>query len=453
MQNKPQAYKTIFFGIEPPELLAQLKENLYVSVAISLTLVLVTAWLLWSTVPNNILWIWIGIQIGLAVVRIVTVQRLTVYAHKQQKFLHLKLFYTLIMFLIGLSWGGASILASLYSPEITLVVLALIIAGLTAGAVSTMSSVFSGFSSFFLGSTLPLFVAMFISPYETLVTMSPIVLLYTVIVFSSGYKFYSSQLGTLELTHDLQRSNEMVLHQKEYAEQANRAKSTFLSSMSHELRTPLNAILGFSQLLRMDDLNPQQSQNLEEIYIAGEHLLSLINEVLDLSKVESGEVDLNLEPIFIQQNIQRCISMVMPLADDHDITLTKIESEINWCVEADVKRVQQVFLNLLSNAIKYNKDSGEVTISCQQVSDDFLRISINDTGFGIAKEKQEEVFSPFHRLGWEAGMVEGTGIGLFFSKKLITLMGGNVGFESELGVGSTFWCELPLIKATKHSST
>jgi len=444
----PKNVKTILFGMEPPELLEQLKENLYVSVAVSTTLVLVTAWVLFSTVPSHILWAWAGIQIILAVGRIVVVRKLIANNTNRQQFRTVKMYYTAIMLFIGLSWGAAAILASLYSSEVTLITLALILAGLTAGSVSTMTPVFSGFAAFFFGATLPLFVAMFISPYDDLVSMSPIVMLYTVIVFSSGHKLYSSIFDALELTHELQRLNEVVVKEKNYAEQANRAKSTFLSSMSHEVRTPLNAILGFSQLLKMDDLNPQQSQNLEEIHIAGEHLLSLINEVLDLSKVESGDVDLNLQPVFIHESMQRCISMMKPLADKQQITLTKFDAEENWCIQADVKRVQQVFLNLLSNAIKYNKQAGEVTIFCEQVNDTFLRISIKDTGFGIAKEKQDDVFSPFQRLGWEAGSVEGSGIGLFFTKKLINLMGGNVGFESKQGVGSTFWCELPLVDAT-----
>jgi len=444
----PTELRAVLFEVEPPELLKQLKEHLFAGISISVTLVVVTVWVLSNSVPHDFLWVWASLQLVLAATRVYIVKQLVVSETTQQKFITLKLYYTALMLVIGIIWGGASLLASIYSPEIILVTIALIIAGLGGGAVSTLTPVFSGFTTFFFGSALTLFIAMFFSPYEVMVIMSPLVLIYTMIVFSSGYKLYSSVVDALKLTREARQLNEVVVQQKEYAEQANRAKSTFLSSMSHELRTPLNAILGFSQLLKMDELNPQQSQNLNEIYIAGEHLLSLIDEVLDLSKVESGELDLNLQPIFIQESMQRCITMVKPLADKQQITLTKIDAEENWCIQADVKRVQQVFLNLLSNAIKYNKPAGEVTIFCEQVNDAFLRVSIKDTGYGIAKEKQNEVFSPFQRLGWEGGSVEGSGIGLFFSKKLINLMGGSVGFESKQGVGSTFWCELPLVDAT-----
>ncbi|MBL4638686.1 MAG: hypothetical protein JKY76_04925, partial [Proteobacteria bacterium] len=179
MPNLSKKVKTILFEIEPPELLEQLKGNLYVSVAISTSIVLLAAWVLFSTVPTYILLGWASIQMILAVGRIVVVRKLIASNTNKQQFRTLKLYYTAIMLFIGLSWGAATILASLYSSEVTLITLLLIIAGLTASAVSTMTPVFSGFATFFLGATLLAFIAMFISPYEDLFSMSPFVLLYT----------------------------------------------------------------------------------------------------------------------------------------------------------------------------------------------------------------------------------------------------------------------------------
>jgi signal transduction histidine kinase/CHASE3 domain sensor protein len=229
------------------------------------------------------------------------------------------------------------------------------------------------------------------------------------------------------------------------AERANHAKSDFLSRMSHELRTPMNAILGFAQLLDLDELTPPQRQSVDQILKGGRHLLTLINEVLDLARIEAGKLTLSIEPIHAGEAVQSTLDLLEPLARDHRIIFRKPEST-GWArfILADRQRFQQVILNLLSNAIKYNQPGGSVTIACQVKDAANFRVTITDTGEGLPAEKLEKLFQPFERLVGDQSGIEGTGIGLALSKRLMVAMGGTIGVESRLGAGSTFWLELPL---------
>ena len=228
------------------------------------------------------------------------------------------------------------------------------------------------------------------------------------------------------------------------AERASEAKSQFLSRMSHELRTPLNAILGFAQLLELEELPPDQLSSVDQIQRAGRHLLSLINEVLDIARIEAGQLTVSPGTVRVGDVLDEVTALLAPVAEAAMVTML-VERGEDWdrWVRADRQRLLQVLLNLGSNAVKYNEAGGTVAFRTAVLAGGLVRFSVHDTGQGIAIEQQDLLFLPFSRLGAERSGVEGTGVGLALSKQLVELMGGAIGVESAAGHGSTFWVDLP----------
>lgn len=268
-----------------------------------------------------------------------------------------------------------------------------------------------------------------------------VVLIYFLTLFKKQQDLLNS--NKTELSNANKHLELRVYERTKELEAANKAKSEFLSSMSHELRTPMNAILGFSQLLNIDDnLGKSQQSSVNEILNAGNHLLSLINEVLDLSMIEEGRQEINMEDTNISEVIADSISTLNPIAEKNNISLVN-KANIDYIIYVDSFRIKQVLINLLSNAIKYNNKNGKVFISTNIIDNNKIRISVKDTGSGLSKEKQEKLFMPFERLGHENGTIEGSGIGLVLSKKLVILMKGSISMESVANDGCTFYVEFP----------
>ena len=251
------------------------------------------------------------------------------------------------------------------------------------------------------------------------------------------------------LDQALQETNVELERAKIVAEQANLAKSDFLSNMSHELRSPLNAILGFAQLMESDVPAPTnaQKESIAQILQGGRHLLKLINELLDLAVIESGKVSLSPEPVSLAEVMMECQTMMEPQAQQHGIRMSfpNPTQAALLCVKADRTRLKQIIINLLSNAIKYNKINGSVIVDCRVSTPGRIRISVADTGMGLPPDKLAQLFQPFNRLGQEVGDVTGTGIGLVVTKRLAELMEGTLGVESTVGEGSVFWCDLVFV--------
>jgi signal transduction histidine kinase/ActR/RegA family two-component response regulator len=229
------------------------------------------------------------------------------------------------------------------------------------------------------------------------------------------------------------------------AEKANRAKSEFLSRMSHELRTPLNAVLGFGQLLEMDGLTPDQAENVSQITKGGAHLLDLINEILDISQIESGHMSMSPEAVRVSDVVEAAVALLRPLAEERSVHLIGGDHGCGHHIFADRQRVKQILLNLIGNGIKYNRQGGSVSVTCFQPERGKLRIQVTDTGPGIAPDQFHLLFAPFERLGAEQTSVPGTGVGLALSRGLAEAMGGTLDVESTPGRGSTFWVEFPIV--------
>ena len=258
-----------------------------------------------------------------------------------------------------------------------------------------------------------------------------------------------------DVTDDVLREDELR-RSKAAAEAASAAKSEFLSSMSHELRTPMNAILGFAQLLQRDKKQPlsaRHQERLAHVVRGGEHLLHLIDDVLDLARIEAGRIAVSIEPVRVEEVLREVSSAAEAMAERSGITvqLSELDADVPKIL-ADRTRFKQVLMNYLSNALKYGRAGGQVVVKTQR-QNDRLRVTVVDDGPGIAAEKQAKVFEPFHRAGQEAGPIEGTGIGLTICKRLAEVMNGSVGFTSAEGQGSSFWVELPLCEPTRAAAT
>jgi signal transduction histidine kinase len=356
---------------------------------------------------------------------------------------------TTLLFIISTSLSGfglgiSAVLAEYYSTvQEQLFIFALLI-GFSGGAVATLSPILQGYIAHVFGIMLPQIIALFFSrgdsnlfDSEDLERLIGILgILYMIVIIRAGMILHNTFLDSITLKNQLTAA-------KNLAEAANKAKSKFISSISHELRTPLHAIMGYSQLLEIDEtLTPEKKEYSTQIMQAGNHLLALIDQILEFSKIEAGKLKLNIVDINLFELLQECERLMQNMATKRNVLLTLELPEKNVHFAGDPLRLKQVLLNLISNAIKYNKPGGTVDVSVIPLSKKRIRISVKDSGYGIPPDIQHEVFVSFNRLGRESGDQEGTGIGLVISQELITSMGGKINFESTPEVGSHFWIDL-----------
>ena len=415
-----------------------LYKNLNMALMINVMLALLTAWLLWSYVNTDYLAYWAAILSVILAGRL-----LTGILFKRTNPVDAKIHSWLIVFLIGsvLAGGVWGTLIWIFSPYDSLEIpffISFVLTGITAGAMAIMGAVLTAYLVYIISILAPLILWYVIQDEIIFNYMATMAIIYTISLIIGGYRYQQS------LTTSMQLSQELIIA-KDSAEVANEAKSSFLSSMSHELRTPLNAILGFSQLLKTDEtISAENRDMINEIHQGGTHLLTLVNGLLDLAKIEANRIDLNNEVVYCPELIEECIELSRPLEQEYEVKLSnKISTEQSLAVFTDRFRLKQILINLISNASKYNKPGGDVGIEARLINDRTVRISVEDTGLGISTENQKKMFQNYERLGHENSVIEGTGLGLSIVKQLTELMGGELGFDSAIDKGSCFWIELP----------
>ena len=341
----------------------------------------------------------------------------------------------------GFWWGMLSWLGySAVNEYQTLIVVCIV--GVAGGSLATLSYRWRTIVLFLMPALLILELRLIFDHTEFFEIVSYLLAVFILFTLSTSRRAYKNSNQNIRLRIEADFREDALRAAKNEAEHANKAKSIFLSNMSHELRTPLNAIIGYTQLLAHDEsLSQKQQGNIKEINDAGELLLELVNQVLDLSSIEEGNLNVSIEPVVLQDVLHECRSLIQPLADKNHIHLDFI-TDFTGCVMADHTRLKQIILNLLSNAIKYNHHNGMVDVRCSLAADNRVRIEVRDTGYGIPDNKLNSLFVPFNRLDINPKRIEGTGIGLTISKKLTEMMKGTLNVQSKINRGSTFWIEL-----------
>ncbi len=353
-----------------------------------------------------------------------------------------RVFYILLIF-TSITWSSVSIFLLPSSESIYHYLPVLILIGISAGSITSLGFKFRNIATYFLFLLIPVLIT------EILIgTFLSYIIAFLTIVFiglalSSSKRITQALIENMRLRYEAEARERELVESKNIAIAANNAKSNFISLISHELRTPLNAILGYSQLLKMSDtpaLNEEQDEQNRGITDSGKHLLSLIEELLDLSEIEANQISISIEEVSLQSALAESISILTPVAAELQSEIIN-EVENKYRVKADPKRLKQIFINLISNAIKYNHLQGKIVISAENTADGFIRVSVNDDGNGLTEDQQHELFQAFKRFDKKQA---GIGLGLFITKKLVDLMGGKIGVTSEISKGSTFWFDLVL---------
>ncbi len=420
------------------EMTRQVGENAVSSVVGTGLASIVIFFVLDGTVPRQLLLLWLAIQVLLLGARLYFAKVFNNFDTEDEQWAKAVGNFTGAMFFIGLGWGMASVLTALYGTLLDQVVILAILLGVVGAAIGTVAQVLSAYTAFLLSAMSPQILSFLLFAEEKHPLLGLLTIVYSVVVYRAGYTLAAN-------IRDLVEVREHLASAKSAAEEANMAKSQFLSRMSHELRTPLNAVIGFSQIQEryFDETTPPNlRQSRDHILLAGKHLLALIDDILDIVKIEQNKLDLSLDTVDLDTAIEASLSLVKNQAGEMNITLSY--EQTGFSVMASSPRLIQVLVNLLSNAIKYNHKCGAVTLSAKALAQGQIEVVVEDTGVGIDPKDQEKVFAPFSRLTYAThNEIDGTGIGLALSKFLVEHMNGRIGFDPAPVQGTVFWLRLP----------
>lgn len=415
--------------------------SLMATVVIAVSLVLI----LWQVIDTFLLSVWLVVLVAIIFCRFIA-YKLYLKSEKGMNEIYFwdRVFYILLV-LTGLTWSSVSVFLVPSSDSIYHYLPVLILIGISAGSITSLGFKFRNIATYFSFLLIPVLITELLIGTFLSYIVSFLTVVFFALALSSSRRITQTLIENMSLRYEAESREQELLESKNVAIKANSAKSNFVSLISHELRTPLNAILGYGQLLKMSDapqLNDEQDEQTQGIIDAGKHLLSLIEELLDLSEIEADQISVSIEDVSLESALVESIAILNPVAaEQQSVIINKVENDC--LVRADHKRLKQIFINLISNAIKYNHLQGKIIISANKTSDGFIRVSVNDDGNGLTEQQQHNLFQAFKRFDKKQ---EGIGLGLFITKKLVNLMGGEIGVTSEINKGSTFWFDLVLSK-------